>query len=93
MNRRLPHYLIPKSREKLGQIGWGSEYKMPNAQKKFDSFTYPIYQQLRAQNHVLEDIFAFKNVGRADAAGRRCRTVPANAGSRHVCPKQHVANT
>jgi hypothetical protein len=62
----------------LIHIGWGSEYKLPNAQKRFDSFTYPVYQQLRAQNHVLEDIFAFKNLGRADV------TVDGNAQSASV---------
>ncbi len=62
----------------LIHIGWGSEYKLPNAQKRFDSFTYPVYQQLRAQNHVVEDIFAFKNLGRADV------TVGGNAQSASV---------
>ncbi len=29
---------------------------------RYDGFTYPIYQQLRANNHVLEDLFAFKDL-------------------------------
>jgi len=28
------------------------------------SFSYPVYQQMRKQNHALEDLFAFKNLGR-----------------------------
>jgi len=31
------------------------------------SFSYPAYEQLRRDNHVLEDLFAFKDVGRVNA--------------------------
>ena len=31
------------------------------------SFSYPAYEQLRSDNHVLEDLFAFKGVGRMNA--------------------------
>jgi predicted permease len=31
------------------------------------SFSYPVYEQLRRGNRVLEDLFAFKNVGRMNA--------------------------
>jgi hypothetical protein len=30
------------------------------------SFSYPVYQILRKQNHALEDLFAFKNLGRVN---------------------------
>ena len=33
---------------------------------RYDGFTYPVYQQLRANNHVLEDLFAFKGLGRVN---------------------------
>jgi predicted permease len=31
------------------------------------SFSYPVFEQLRHDNHVLEDLFAFKDVGRVNA--------------------------
>ncbi len=31
------------------------------------SFSYPAFEQLRRDNHVLEDLFAFKDVGRMNA--------------------------
>jgi predicted permease len=31
------------------------------------SFSYPAFEQLRSDNHVLEDLFAFKDVGRMNA--------------------------
>ena len=31
------------------------------------SFSYPVYEQLRRENRVLEDLFAFKDVGRMNA--------------------------
>jgi predicted permease len=41
---------------------WGNRDRMPNGSLRYNSFTYPIYKQLRAQNRVLQDIFAFKNL-------------------------------
>lgn len=39
---------------------WGcSTYPVPGGGSRYDSFTYPIYQQLRRENHVLDEIFAF----------------------------------
>ena len=31
------------------------------------AFSYPVFEQLRRDNHVLEDLFAFKDVGRMNA--------------------------
>ena len=45
---------------------WGDFGPLPGGRSRFDSFTYPIYQQLRKDNRVLQDIFAFKDVGRAN---------------------------
>jgi predicted permease len=45
---------------------WGSWNRLPDGRAAFDSFTYPIYQQLKKDNRVLQDIFAFKDIGRAN---------------------------
>jgi predicted permease len=50
---------------------WGNADEFPDRQHqnqlvRYDGFTYPIYQQLRANNHVLEDLFAFKSLGRVN---------------------------
>ena len=48
---------------------WGRGNLEPTGgRSRYDSFTYPIYQQLKAQNHVLEEIFAFKDLGRANTS-------------------------
>ena len=46
---------------------WGSRYPVAGGGYRFDSFTYPIYQQLRRENHVLGEIFAFKENIQANA--------------------------
>jgi predicted permease len=46
---------------------WGFHDKLSDGRHLFGSFTYPIYQQLRRDNTVLNDIFAFKDIGRANA--------------------------
>ena len=46
---------------------WGTPIPVPGGGTRFDSFTYPIYQQLRKENRVLEDIFAFKDSIQANA--------------------------
>jgi len=46
---------------------WGDVDTLPSGETRFDSFTYPIYQQLRKENHVLEEIFAFKESIQANA--------------------------
>jgi len=45
---------------------WGDFNPIPGGGVRFDSFSYPVYQQLRRENRVLEDIFAFKDIGRAN---------------------------
>jgi len=52
---------------------WGDWDHLPGGRIRFDSFSYPIYQQLRKDNRVLQDIFAFKDIGRANV------TVDGNA--------------
>jgi predicted permease len=50
---------------------WGDADQLPDPQHqnqlvRYDGFTYPVYQQLRANNHVLQDLFAFKSLGRVN---------------------------
>jgi predicted permease len=45
---------------------WGDWDRLPGGRITFNSFTYPIYQQLKKDNRVLQDIFAFKDIGRAN---------------------------
>jgi predicted permease len=45
---------------------WGYWDTSPDGHTRFDSFTYPAYQQLRTNNRVLQDIFAFKDIGQAN---------------------------
>jgi predicted permease len=45
---------------------WGDWNRDPNGGWAFDVFTYPIYQQLRHDTHVTQEIFAFKDLGRAN---------------------------
>jgi predicted permease len=52
---------------------WGDWDHLPGGRIRFDSFSYPIYQQLRKDNRVLQEIFAFKDIGRANV------TVDGNA--------------
>jgi predicted permease len=46
---------------------WGYWDQTPGGKTICTSFSYPIYQQLRQQNHVLQDVFAFKNFPRLTA--------------------------
>jgi hypothetical protein len=46
---------------------WGSADTLPSGETRYNSFTYPIYQQLRKENRALEDIFAFKESIQANA--------------------------
>ena len=45
---------------------WGTWNRLTDGRTTFNSFTYPIYQQLKKDNRVLQDIFAFKDIGRAN---------------------------
>jgi hypothetical protein len=46
---------------------WGYYEESPSGETLITSFSYPVYQQLRQLNRVLQDIFAFKNYGRMTA--------------------------
>ncbi len=45
---------------------WGDWNTIPGGRTLLHSFSYPIYQQLRKDNKVLQEIFAFKLLGRAN---------------------------
>ena len=56
---------------------WGNADPV-NGRMRFDSFSYPVYQQLRARNRATGEIFAFKNLERASATiGTTARSVDA----------------
>jgi predicted permease len=46
---------------------WGSVSPVAGGGTRFVSFTYPIYEELRKENHVLDEIFAFKENIQANA--------------------------
>jgi predicted permease len=46
---------------------WGSVTPVTGGGTRFASFTYPIYRQLRSENHALGEIFAFKESIQANA--------------------------
>ena len=45
---------------------WGELDPIPGGGRRYTSFSYPVYQQLRRDNHSLQDVFAFKELGRAN---------------------------
>lgn len=49
---------------------WGDLDHLPGGRKTSSAFSYPVYEQLRAQNHEMQDLFAFKALnGNATIAG------------------------
>jgi len=51
------------ARKSVVHSSWGDWEKTPNGVTS-TSFSYPVYELMRKQNHELSDLFAFKNVGR-----------------------------
>jgi predicted permease len=45
---------------------WGDWDTISGGMTRIDSFSYPIYQQLHKDNRVVQDIFAFKDIGRGN---------------------------
>ncbi len=68
--RQLRLLAITEPDNSIVHMSWGSDIQLPNGQSQRNAFTYPIYQQLRDRNRddnkVLEDIFAFKDIGRVN---------------------------
>jgi predicted permease len=52
-------------RKSVVHSSWGDFDRTQNGVTS-TSFSYPIYQLMRKQNHQLEDLFAFKNLGRVN---------------------------
>jgi predicted permease len=59
-------FTLTGDRNVVVHSSWGNWDRLPDGRIVFSSFTYPIYQQLRKDNRVLQDIFAFKDIGRAN---------------------------
>ena len=57
---------------------WGDYDRHPDGSVRIGVFSYPIYQHLRQQNQVVQDIFAFKNLGHVNA------TVDGSAQALHL---------
>jgi predicted permease len=55
------------AKKSIAHHTWGYWDQTPDGKTICTSFSYPIYQQLRQQNHVLQDVFAFKNFPRLTA--------------------------
>jgi predicted permease len=45
---------------------WGEWLSQEGGPIHFNSFSYPVYQRLRAENRSFEDLFAFKDIGRVN---------------------------
>jgi hypothetical protein len=56
---------------------WGDFYPDGTGRSLVASFSYPVYEQLRNQNHELGDLFAFKELG--DGLDRLTATIDNNA--------------
>jgi predicted permease len=56
------HWVAPRGN--VVHHTWGDWDELPGGELTSTSFPYPAYQQLRQSNKSLEDIFAFKDVGR-----------------------------
>ena len=53
------------------------------------SFSYPVYQLLRKQNHELADLFAFKNLGRINVTvDGEAQVVQRGTSSRGISTEQ-----
>jgi predicted permease len=59
--------MMQADRKTVIHSSWGSRTKLKDGGYEYETFTYPIYQQLRRDNTVLNEIFAFKDIGRANA--------------------------
>ncbi|HEX8812828.1 MAG TPA: ABC transporter permease, partial [Terracidiphilus sp.] len=62
---RLFAWIAP--RKSVVHSSWGMMMRTPDGKNLSTSFPYPVYQQLRRQNRVLDDVFAFKRAPRLTA--------------------------
>lgn len=61
---QLRMFYLSNPRDGVIQGLWGWWDDLPDGGSVTTSFTYPVYEQLRRQNRVLEDVMAFKPYGR-----------------------------
>ncbi len=61
-NLRLLEWVASENNNVVHDI-WGNFDTLPGGMATSSSFSYPIFQQLRADNRVLNDLFAFKETG------------------------------
>ena len=54
---------------------WGDYDPLPGGRVTSTAFSYPAYKQLQAQNHVLDDVFAFKRMGMIATIGEDAQRV------------------
>jgi predicted permease len=60
-------FMLQGDKKVVIHASWGFHNSLEGGRHEFDAFSYPIYQQLRRDNTVLNEIFAFKDIGRANA--------------------------
>ncbi|QNI33743.1 ABC transporter permease [Alloacidobacterium dinghuense] len=63
---RLFSWTSPEKHRAIHRL-WGHWERTPDGKYSCTSFSYPVYQQLRQQNRVFEDVFAFKIFSRLSA--------------------------
>jgi len=77
-------------KEENSVVHWesGTDAETPTGKTIDTSFSYPIYKQLRQQNRVLEDVFAFKNLDRITATiGGQSEVIEGTMVSRQLLPR------
>jgi predicted permease len=65
-SEQLRLFMLTGDRNVAIHSNWGDWNSLPGGRNISSSFTFPIYQQLRKDNQVLQDIFAFKDIGRVN---------------------------
>ena len=65
-SEQLRLFTLHTDRKSVIHSSWGSSYPAPGGGDLMDSFSYPVYQALRRDNQVMSEIFAFKDIGRAN---------------------------
>ncbi len=61
---QLRMFYLNEPRDSVVNEKWGWWDDLPGGEHVSTSFTYPVYEQLRRQNHALADVMAFKPYGR-----------------------------
>jgi predicted permease len=59
---RLLAWMDPRGQGAVHNL-WGNWNTLPDGRVVSNVFSYPVYEQLKAENRVLDDLFAFKDTG------------------------------